>query len=87
AEAVASGDFRVYGRWVDRSVMFDRRFMDACHAVSGWTGSEAEDAMALLSGHVGVPRGMAAMIRRPRYARVYMACWMAFRYGWRLSAG
>ncbi len=83
AEAVASGDYQGYGRWVDKSVIFDRRFMDAFHAVSGWTGKEAQDAMRPLAGYVGVPRGMAAMLRRPGYARVYMACWMAFRHGWR----
>ena len=82
AEAAASGDYRGYERWIGKSVMFDRRFMDAHCAVSGWTDAEAEDAMRPLAGKAGILKGVAAMVRRPRYARVYMACWMGFRYGW-----
>ncbi len=82
AEAVKAGDLRSYARWVERSRMFDRRFMDVHVAFSRMDDEEIADAMYPFRRGYSLARGVAAMIRRPRLAGMYMGCWLGFRYGW-----
>lgn len=82
AEAAASGDWRRYDSWVDHDRAFDRRFMDAHRKVKLWTEEDIEVAMRPLSGNATILKGFFAMLRHPRFARVYMACWLGFRIGW-----
>ncbi len=82
AEAVIAGKPERYRRWISRDVMFDRRFMDAHRIFSQWTDDEVEDALSPLVGRYSILRGFLAILRRPRWARVYFAVFMAFRHGW-----
>ena len=82
AEAVVSGDLQGYGRWIDRDRMFDRRFMEVHREFTEWTTDEIEDALSLLSGNVNIFKGLVAMMRRPKYSRMYLAVWLGFRVGW-----
>ncbi len=84
AEAAVSGDWRGYDSWIDHDRMFDRRFMDAHSSFSRWTDGDIQDAMRPLNGNATILKGFLAILRHPKYARVYMACWMGFRFGWRL---
>ena len=82
AEAACSGNWQRYDSWIDRELMFDRRFMDAHKRFSAWTENEMKEAIGPLSGNATVFKGLTAMIRHPKYARVYMACWLGFKVGW-----
>jgi flavin-dependent dehydrogenase len=82
AEAVAKGDLETYQRWVEREPMFDRHYMDAHDCFKSWRQGDYEDAVRPFKGGYSVLRGAYAMLRRPRWAKVYMAVWMAFRKGW-----
>lgn len=82
AEAVVSGDLQGYGRWIDKDRMFDRRFMEMHREFTGWSTDEIEDALSLLSGNVNIFKGLVAMLRRPKYSRMYLAVWLGFRVGW-----
>ena len=83
AEAVLSGDPDGYGRWIARDPMFDRRFMDAHRAFCGWTDDEISDALAPFRRGPVMLCGLYAMIRRPKWARIYFSVFMGLRYGWR----
>ena len=82
AEAVIAGRPEQYRRWVSRDVMFDRRFMEAHRIFSQWTDEEVGDALSPLVGRYSLFRGFLAILRRPRWAKVYFAVFMAFRHGW-----
>ncbi len=71
-----------YQDWVSRNPMFDRRFMDAHEKFTSWSDAEIEDAMVPFRGGYYLVRGMYAMIRRPRWASVYMAIYMGLKHGW-----
>ncbi len=86
ADAVMKNDPKGYARWISRDRMFDRRFMDAHRMFSQWTDDEMADAMSPLMNHYSIPRGFYAILRRPRWARVYFAVFLAFRIGWRTGA-
>ncbi len=82
AEAVFSEDYSGYGAWVDKDRMFDRRFMEAHEQFTKWTEDDIEDAMKPLHGNANVFKGIVAILRRPKYATIYMGCWLGFRIGW-----
>lgn len=82
AEAVIEGRSESYARWVSRDRMFDPRFMDAHRMFSSWTDEEIADAMHPFRKGYSMVRGLYAMVRRPRWARVYMGVFLAFRLGW-----
>ncbi len=82
AEAVVSGDYKGYGSWMDRDMMFSRRFMEAHRKFSEWTEEDVKDAGKPLSGKANIYKGLLAILRRPKYASIYMACWLGFRIGW-----
>lgn len=83
AEAVLKGDAVGYLRWLRRDRMFDPRFMEARSIFASWTDEDIRDAIAPLSGRCTLSKGLRAMIRRPRWSRVYMGVFLAFRTGWR----
>ena len=82
ADAVRRGRPETYGRWYGRSIYRDPRFMEAHEAFSAWTDGDIEDAMEPFRRGYSLLRGARAMLRRPSYAGVYMAVWMALRFGW-----
>ncbi len=82
AEAVVSGDFKAYDAWVNRDRMFDRRFMDAHRQFSEWTETDIERAATPLYGNANVFKGFLAILRYPKYSRVYLGCWLGFKIGW-----
>ena len=82
ADAVRRGRPETYGRWYGRSIYRDLRFMEAHEAFSAWTDGDIEDAMEPFRRGYSLLRGARAMLRRPSYAGVYMAVWMALRFGW-----
>ena len=82
AEAIASGDLGSYQRWVRKDVMFDHHFMDALETFRGWNEKDYEDAVKPFRKGYSVLRGVYAILRRPRWANLYMSIWMAFRKGW-----
>jgi len=82
AASVARGDLSSYQRWIDRNIIFSRRFFAASEKFSKWDDSTIDDAMSPLGRGYSVPRGVLAMIRRPRYADVYMATYIALHRGW-----
>lgn len=73
-----------YSRFIERDPMFDRRFMDAHRVVSGCGMEEAKDLLEPFRDGYSIPRGLLAMVRRPRYARAYFGMWRGFRIGWRV---
>lgn len=83
AEAVLKGDSSGYLRWIRHDRMFDTRFMEARTMFASWTDEEIRDAISPLSGRCTLAKGLRAMIRRPRWSRVYMGVFLAFRMGWR----
>ena len=82
AEAVVSGRYREYGEWIERDRAFDRRFMEAHREFAEWTDDDIAEAARPLSGNANIFKGFLAMLRHPRYSRVYLACWLGFRVGW-----
>lgn len=82
ADAVRRGRPEIYGRWYGRCIYRDPRFMEAHKAFSAWTDGDIEDAMEPFRRGYSLFRGARAMLRRPSYAGVYMAVWMALRFGW-----
>lgn len=82
AEGIASGSFERYSRWIRRDRTFDPRFMDAHETFTRWTDAEMEEALSLLAGKASVPKGFVAILRRPKWANIYMACWFGFGRGW-----
>ena len=82
AEAIASGRPDSYSRWVDRDVMFDPHFMDALETFRSWTPEDYDDAVRPFRKGYSLPRGIYAMLRRPKWANLYFSIWMAFRRGW-----
>lgn len=83
ARAVLDSDPGRYQRWVSRDRMFDRHFLEAHDTYASWGPDEIVDAMEPFRGGYSLWRGLRAMIRRPRWANVYMATFVAFRLGWR----
>ena len=81
AEAIRDGDLGKYSRWVSKDVMFDRHFMEAHRQFAEWNDEQIADAMAPLRKGYSIARGFYAILRRPRYANVYMSCWVGFRRG------
>lgn len=82
AECISRGDLTQYQRWVNKDVIFDHHYMAAHEEFSQWTGQQIVDAVKPLSKGYSVLRGAYAILRRPRWANVYMSLWMAFRHGW-----
>ncbi len=83
AELIISGKTESYDRWIERNRMFDRRFMKAREEFFTWDQETIKDAMKPLIGKATLARGFYAILRRPSYRRMYLACWFGFRYGWR----
>jgi len=82
AEAVMAGNPGRYGRWYSRSIYRNPHFMEARGIFAEWSDSDIADAMRSLGRTASVPKGFAAILRRPRNARIYIAIWLGFRYGW-----
>ncbi len=82
AEAVIAGRPNRYGRWYSRCIYRNPHFMEAREIFAGWSDSDIADAMRPLGRTASVPKGFAAILRRPRNARIYFAIWLGFRYGW-----
>jgi len=82
AEAIAKKDLSRYARWIDRDIMFSRRFYSASEKFSLWDDVTIDDAMRPLSRKYSVIRGIWAMARRPKYADVYVAVYIALHRGW-----
>jgi len=82
AEAVAGGSTERYQRWVSTDRMFDRHFMDAWETFDSWGPEDYADSVKPFEGGYSVHRGAYAMMRRPKWANLYMAIWVAFRKGW-----
>ena len=84
AEAIAGGDPGRYQAWASRAPMLDRHYMDAYRTVRAWAPEDYRDAVVPFRGGSGLIllRGAYAMVRRPRWANLYMAIWMGFKFGW-----
>jgi flavin-dependent dehydrogenase len=82
AEGIARGDLSGYAAWVRKDRMFDPHFMDALETFKGWDEKDYADAVKPFRKGYSLIRGAYAMLRRPRWANVYMSIWMAFRKGW-----
>jgi digeranylgeranylglycerophospholipid reductase len=82
AEAISSGDLSSYQAWVRKDVMFDRHFLDALMDFRSWEEADYLDSVRPFKGGYSLLRGFYAILRRPRWANVYMSVWMAFRKGW-----
>ena len=82
AEALLAGDPGRYAKWISRNRMFDRHFMDAHRTFCSWSDEDIEDAMMPFRGGYSLMRGFYAMLRRPKWANVYMSIFVAFRLGW-----
>lgn len=82
AEAIASNSFRPYSRWISRDRMFDSRFMDARNMFRKWDDDAIEEALRPLSGKASLTKGLSAILRKPEWINVYMACWFGFGKGW-----
>jgi flavin-dependent dehydrogenase len=73
-----------YARFIERDPMFDRRFMDIHRIMAGCGREEAQDLLEPFQNGYSIPRGVLAMVRRPRYAKAYFGMWEGFRVGWRV---
>jgi len=82
AEGIARDDLSGYSDWVRSDRMFDHHFMDALETFKGWNEEDYLDAVRPFRKGYSLSRGLYAMLRRPRWANVYMSVWMAFRKGW-----
>lgn len=82
AEGIAGGNLSGYARWIRKDIMFDRHFMDALDTFKGWGEADYIDAVKPFRKGYSLLRGAYAMLRRPRWANVYMSIWMAFGKGW-----
>ncbi|MBE6524210.1 MAG: NAD(P)/FAD-dependent oxidoreductase [Thermoplasmata archaeon] len=82
AECIANDDLRPYERWLQKNIMFDPHFLKALETYRGFTEEEMADAMKPFRNGYSVPRGAYAILRRPKWANVYMAVWVAFGRGW-----
>lgn len=82
AEAVIAGRPGRYGRWYSRCIYRNPHFMEARGIFAEWSDSDIADAMRPLGRTASVPKGFVAILRRPRNARIYIAIWLGFRYGW-----
>ena len=82
ARALMDGRPEAYQRWVSRSPMFSRHFMSAHDKFASWSPEETSDAMEPFRDGYSVIRGAYAMMRRPKWAEVYMSVFIAFSIGW-----
>lgn len=82
AESIMEGRPERYSRWISKDRLFDPRFLDAHRIFSSWNDAEIIDAMHPFEKGYSVPRGVFAIFRRPKWARVYMGVFLAFRLGW-----
>lgn len=82
AEALLDGRPGRYETWVSRDRMFDPHFMSAHRTFASWGDAEIADAMAPFAKGYSLWNGLRAILRRPRYANVYMAVYLALRLGW-----
>jgi len=87
AEAASNKNPVSYARFIERDPMFDRRFMDVHRMTAACGKAEAEDLLAPFRNGYSLPRGMLAMLRRPKYARAYFGMWRGFKVGWRICLG
>ena len=83
ARAMADGRLERYQRWVSRNPMFSPHFMGAHDTFASWGPEEIADAMGPFRKGYSLARGAYAMMRRPRWAEVYMSVYIAFNLGWR----
>ncbi|MDO5861216.1 MAG: NAD(P)/FAD-dependent oxidoreductase [Thermoplasmata archaeon] len=82
AEAVRNGKPEGYQKWLSRSLMSDRHFMKAHRAFREWTDEEIEVAMRPFRKGYSTWRGILAAITHPSRFNVYLATFLALRYGW-----
>jgi len=84
AEAIAKGDLSGYQRWVGRSILFDRHYMDAYNTFRSWDRECFDDAVAPFrrSSSFLLLRGAYCIARRPKWANVYTSIWMGFKRCW-----
>ena len=82
AECIAKGDLSPYQKWVGKDRMFDPHFLKALETYRTWDAEDYIDSVKPFKGGYSILRGFYAILRRPKWANVYMATWMAFRKGW-----
>ncbi len=82
AERIAKGDLSGYQSWLNRDRMFDHHFLDALVEFRTWNDEDYCDAIEPLRKGASIPRGFLAIVRRPKWANVYMSIWVAFNRGW-----
>ncbi len=82
AECIAEGDLEKYQRWVERDRMFDPHFMKALDTFRGWTAEDYADSVRPFRKGYSLARGAFAILRRPKWANVYMSVYVAFNKGW-----
>lgn len=82
AEAILSDRPERYDRWASGWIMTDRHFLDAHRSFAGWSDDDIAEAMRPFRKGYSIPRGLAAMLRHPRWANIYMSCWIGFSRGW-----
>lgn len=82
AEAIAADRPGRYERWASRCILTDPHFMEAHDAFEKWDDADIARAMEPFRGGYSIPRGLVAILRNPRWANIYMACWIGFSRGW-----
>ncbi len=82
AEAISKGNMQDYQRWYEHEIMFNRHFLKARFTISKWGDEEYADAIRPLKGGYSLLRGGYAILRRPKWANVYMSIWIALLRSW-----
>ncbi len=82
AECIAAGNLRGYQKWVGRDRMFNEHIMRAHDTFKEWSVEDYADSMRPFRKGYSLMRGAYAMMRRPRWANVYMSIWVSFNRGW-----
>lgn len=82
AEAVAADRPGRYQKWASGCILTDPHFKRAHDDFTGWDDADIARAMKPFRNGYSIPRGLIAIVRNPRWANVYMSCWIGFSRGW-----
>jgi len=82
AESIAEDNLAHYAKWKNGNILFDRHFMEAAVTFRAWGEEEYADAVKPFRKGYSVWRGVYAVLRRPKWANIYISIWQAFRKCW-----
>ncbi len=82
ADSIVGGDLGTYRKWTETSPLLNHHFMKAHDQFVQWDNDDIRDAMVPFHNGYSLLRGLYAVLRRPKWANVYVTLYIAFKLGW-----